>query len=233
MSVTFQPPSRSLTPRDYLFIALVIVVFLVICAGLVYANLTFNGGGGDFYTLWAGSRSFLFDKVDPYGAEVPARVQRLVYESSAGSGDEPYILVTPFHILPFYYPFALLSDPKLARAIFTWVLELSVFVLAILSLRLTDWEAPRFYTILIIFFAVFNFYTMQAIYEANPVLILGLLFAGILLALRADMDELAGALIAFSLFYWEVGAPFIFLVFLRVYYEKRTRVFAGFFMLSF
>lgn len=199
----------------------------------MFANLTLKGGGGDFYTLWAGSRSFLFDKVDPYGGEVPARVQQLVYERSAGLGDEPYILVTPFHILPFYYPFALLSDPKLARAIFTWILELSVFMLAILSLRLTDWEAPRFYTILIIFFAIFNFYTIQAIYEANPVLILGLLFAGTLLALRAEMDELTGALIAFSLFYWEVGAPFIFLVFLRVYYEKRTRVFAGFFMLSF
>ncbi|HET7144350.1 MAG TPA: hypothetical protein VFI68_10055 [Anaerolineales bacterium] len=233
MSVTFQPPSRSLTPRDYLFIALVVVVFTAVCAGLVFANLTLKGGGGDFYTLWAGSRSFLFDKVDPYGAEVPARVQQLVYERSAGLGDEPYFLVTPFHILPFYYPFALLSDPKLARAIFTSVLELSVIMLAILSLRLTDWEAPRFYTILIIFFAIFNFYTIQAIYEANPVLILGLLFAGILLALRAEMDELAGALIAFSLFYWEVGAPFIFLVFLRVYYEKRTRVFAGFIMLSF
>jgi hypothetical protein len=232
LSATFQPPSRSLTPRDYQFIALVVVVFLVICAALVFANLTLMGGG-DFYVHWVGARAFLFDRTDPYSGEIPARVQRLIYEGPAKAGDEPYILDTPFQILPFYYPFSFLSDPLLARAIFTLILELALFALAILSLRVTDWEAPRIFTILFIFFAVFNFYTFQAIYEANPVLILGFLYIGILVALRAGTDELTGALMAFSLYYWEVGAPFLFLVFLRVYYEKRNRVFAGFFMACF
>ena len=50
-----------------------------------------------------------------------------------------------------------------------------------------------------------------AIQEASPVLILGLLYSGILFTLREDMDELTGALLAFSLYYWEVGAPFLFL----------------------
>ena len=230
--MTFQPPSKSLTPRDYQFIALVVIVFLAICAALVFANLTLKGGG-DFYVHWVGARAFLFDKIDPYSGEVPARVQQLVYDDSARAGDEPYILDTPFQLLLFYYPFSLLSDPQLARAIFTLILELALFALAILSLRLTEWETPRIFTILFIFFAVFNFYTFQAIYEASPVLILGLLYIGILFAFRAEMDELAGALMAFSLYYWEVGAPFLILVFLRVYYEKRTRVFAGFFMFCF
>jgi hypothetical protein len=232
LSATFQPPSKSLTSRDYQFIALVVILFLIISTALVFANLTLKGGG-DFYVHWVGARAFLFDKIDPYSGEVPARVQRLVYEDSAKSGDEPYILDTPFQILPLYFPFSLLSDPTLARAIFTLILELALFALAILSLRLTEWEAPRIFTILFIFFAVFNFYTFQAIYEASPVLLLGFLYAEILIALRIGMDELAGALIAISFYYWEVGAPFLFLVFLRVYYEKRTRVFAGFFMLSF
>jgi hypothetical protein len=222
--VTFQPPSKSLTPRDYQFIVLVVIVFLAVCAALVFANLTLKGGG-DFYVHWVGARAFLFDKIDPYGGEVPARVQQLVYDHSVRAGDEPYILDTPFQLLLFYYPFSLLSDPTLARALFTLILELALFAFAILSLRLTDWETPRIFTILFIFFAVFNFYTFQAIYEANPVLILGLLYVGILFALRAEMDELTGALMAFSLYYWEVGAPFLILVFLRVYYEKRTRVF--------
>jgi len=230
--VTFQPPSKSLTPRDYQFIALVVVAFIAICAALVFANLTLKGGG-DFYVHWVGSRIFLFEKLDPYSAEVPARVQQLVYGESAKIGDEPYILDTPFQILPLYYPFSLLSDPKLARAIYTLFLELALFALAILSLLLTDWEAPRIFAILFIFFAVFNFYTFQAISEANPVLILGLLYIGILFAYRAEMDELAGALMAFSLCSWEIGAPFLVLVFLRANYEKRTRVFAGFFMLCF
>ncbi len=232
MSTPFRPPSKSLTSRDYQFIALVVIVFLAICAALVYANLTLKGGG-DFYVHWVGARAFLFDNIDPYSGEVPARVQQLVYGHSAGAGDEPYILDTPFQLLPFYYPFSLLSDPQLARALYILVLELAMFALAILSLRLTDWESPRIFTLLFIFFAVFNFYTFQAIFEASPVLILGLLYVGILFALRAEMDEVAGALMAFSLCCWEVGAPFLILVFLRAFYEKRTRVFAGFFMSCF
>lgn len=232
MRTTFQPPQKSLTPRDYQFIALVIVVFIGVCTALVFANLTLKGGG-DFYVHWVGARAFLFDKIDPYGGEVPARVQKIVYESAAKAGNEPYILDTPFQILPFYYLFSFLSDPKIARAIFTLILELALFALAILSLRLTEWEAPRIFTVLFIFFAVFNFYTFQAIYEANPVLILGLLYIGILFTYREELDELTGALMAFSLYYWEVGLPFLVLVFLRVYYEKRTRVFAGFFMSCF
>ena len=232
MRTTFQPPQKSLTPRDYQFIALVIVIFIGVCVALVFANLTLKGGG-DFYVHWVGARAFLFDKIDPYGGEVPARVQKIVYESAAKAGNEPYILDTPFQILPFYYLFSFLSDPKIARAIFTLILELALFALAILSLRLTEWEAPRIFTVLFIFFAVFNFYTFQAIYEANPVLILGLLYIGILFTYREELDELTGALMAFSLYYWEVGLPFLVLVFLRVYYEKRTRVFAGFFMSCF
>ena len=208
------------------------IVFLAVCAALVFANLTLKGGG-DFYVHWVGARAFLFDKIDPYSGEVPARVQQLVYGHSARAGDEPYIMDTPFQLLIFYYPFSLLSDPLLARALYALILELALFALAILSLRLTDWESPRIFAILFIFFAVFNFYTFQAIFEASPVLILGLLYVGILFALRAEMDEVAGALMAFSLYYWEVGAPFLILVVLRVYYEKRARVFGGFFMTCF
>lgn len=207
------------------------ILFLVISIALVFANLTLTGGG-DFYVNWVGSRSFIFDKIDPYSLDVPSRVQQLIYDSHAAAGDEPYILDTPFHILLTYFPFSLLADPALARAIFTLFLELALFVLSVLSLRLTDWEAPRIFTILFVFFAVFNFYTFQAIYEANPVLLLGLFYAGILFFLRNEMDEIAGAWIALSFYYWEVGAPFLLLIFLRMYQEKRRGVFAGFFMLS-
>lgn len=230
--MTFQPPSKSLTTRDYQFIALVVIVFLILSTALVYANLTLTGGG-DFYVHWVGSRSFLFEKIGPYGGEVPARVQALVYGDTAKAGNEPYILDTPFHLLLLYFPFSLLSDPQLARAIFTSILELALFALAWSSLRLTDWEAPRYFLVLFFLFCIFNFYAFQAILEASPVLLLGLVYAGVLLALRSERDELAGALMAVSLYYWEVGAPFLILVAWRVYSERRGRVLAGFGMLSF
>lgn len=229
--MTFQPPSKSLTPRDYQFIALVTILFLVVSTALVFANLSLTGGG-DFYVHWVGARAFLFDSIDPYSGEVPVRVQELVYEGPAQAGDEPYILDTPFHILLLFFPLSFLPDPQLARAIFTLILELALFALAYFSLRLTDWEVPRFLYVLFFLFCIFNFYAVQAILEASPVLLLGLIYAGILLALRAEQDELVGALMAVSLFYWEAGAPFLFLVAWRIYKEGRIRVYAGFGMLS-
>ncbi len=221
-----------MTPRDYQFIALVTILFIAVSAALVTANLTLKGGG-DFFVHWVGARAFRLDKIDPYSGEVPVRVQQLVYGRPAAAGDEPYILDTPFHLLLLYFPFSLLSDPLLARAIFTWILELALLALAIVSLRLTEWETPRLFIVLFPIVAVFNFYTFQAIYEASPVLLLSLIYAEILIALRAELDEFAGVLIAVSFYYWEVGAPFLFLVALRAYREKRVRVFAGFFMAGF
>ncbi|HRQ22123.1 MAG TPA: hypothetical protein PLF42_01740 [Anaerolineales bacterium] len=229
--MTFQPPSRSLTPRDYQFIALVVVLFLVVASALVYANLTLPRGGGDFLVHWAGARAFLFEQADPYSGFVPARVQELVY--GGGAGDKPYILETPFHILMLYFPLSLLPDPQFARAIFTLILQLALFALALFSLRLTEWEAPRWFIVLFFFFCIFNVYAIKAILAASPVLLLGAIYAGILLALRAEQDELAGALMAVSVYYWEVGLPFLLLVAWRAYKEGRIRVLAGFFMLSF
>lgn len=231
--MSFQPPSRSLTARDYQFIALVAVLFLALSVGLVIANRSLPRGGGEFLAHWAGARVFTFERIDPYSGEVPARVQQLVYDGTAGTGDEPYILDTPFHLLLLYYPFALLSDPQAARAIYTLFLELALAGLAILSLRLTGWETPRWFSILFFLFCIFNFYTFQAILEASPVLLLGFLYAGILFAYQTGQDELAGALMAASFYYWEVGLLFLLLVAWRTYKEGRTRILAGFVMFSF
>lgn len=231
--MNFQPPSKSLTPRDVQFIALAALLFFIVAAALVFANLSLPKGGGDFLVHWVGSRAFLFERIDPYSAYVPAQVQELVYDGAAQAGEKPYILDTPFHLLLLYFPFSLLSDPQLARAIFTLILELAFFALALFSLRLTEWEAPRWFIVLFFLFCIFNVYGFQAILSASPVLLLGSIYAGILLALRAERDELAGALMAVSMYYWEAGLPFLLLAAWRVYKQGRLRVFAGFFMLSF
>jgi hypothetical protein len=231
--MAFQPPSKSLTARDKQFIALVAALLLAFCTGLVFLNLKFEKGGGEFYVHWVAARGFTAtEKIEPYGGEVSRRTQELVYGDPAQAEEEPYILDTPFHIFLLYFPFALLSDPQLARAIFTLILELALVALVYLGLRLTDWESPPIFTVLFILFGLFNFYTFQAIYEASPVLLLGLLYTGIIISLYAETDELTGALLAFSLYYWEVGGPFLILVLLRAWHEKRLRIFAGFLMVS-
>ncbi len=231
--MSFQPPSKSLTPRDYIFITVVVLLFIAISLGLYNFNLSLPNGGGEFLRHWAGGRAFIFDRFNPYEGEVPARVQQLVYEGNAGAGDEPYILDTPFHLLLLYLPFSLLSDPLLARAIYTLILEWALFALIVLSLRLTDWEVPRWFAPLFFLFCVANFYTYQSILDASPILLLSLFFAAILLSLRFEQDELTGALMALSLYYWEVGLPFLLFIAWSAYKTGRTRIVAGFGMFSF
>lgn len=204
---------------------------MLLSANLNLAKLL--GGGGEFYLPWVGGRAFAIDHVEPYSLYVPDKVQELVYGHPAQKGDEPYILDIPFHLLILFLPFSFISDPQIARAIFTLLAEFSWFALAIISLRLTEWEAPRIFPVLFFLFCIFNFYSLQALLEATPVLMLGLVYAGILLALRAEQDELAGALIALSCFQWEVGGPFLLLVLLRIIYERRGRALAGFGMVTF
>lgn len=230
--MNFQPPSKSLTPRDYLFISIVTLIVIAISIGLVYINLSLPRGGGEFLRHWVGIRAFTFERIDPYSAYVPDVVQNLVYDSKAAAGDDPYILDTPFHLLLLYAPFSLLSDPLLARAIYGMILEWALFALVVLSLRLTEWSSPRWFAALFFLFAVFNYYSFQSLLAASPIVLLGLFYAGILLALRSEQDELAGALLACSLYYWQAGLPFLALIGWRVYKEGRLRVFAGFGMLT-
>lgn len=231
--MNFQPPSHSLTARDYQFIAIVAILFLIIAIALTSVNLSLPNGGGDFYAHWVAARGFMFERIDPYSAEVPARVQTLVYENALPAGAEVYIFDTPFHLLFFYFPFALLADPQLARAIYTLILQFALFALVYFSLQLTAWEAPRWFWLLFFAFCILNFYAVQAMLEANPVLMLGLIYAGMLIALRNEQEEWLGALLAVSMYYWEVGLPFLLLIAYRCYKENRVRVLAGFFMLSF
>lgn len=231
--MSFQPPSKSLTTRDYIFIAVITTAFLAVSVGLVYANLSLPAGGGEFLRHWFGARAYLFERIDPYTTYAPENVQALVYGESASAGDEPYILDTPFHLLLLYFPFALLPDPMLARAIYTMVLEWALFALALLSLRLTEWSAPRWFAVLFLLFCLLNFYSFQALMDATPALLLGLFFAGILLALQTEADELAGALAVACAYYWEAGFPFLFLMAWYCYRTHRVRVLAGFAMFAF
>lgn len=210
---------------------MVAALLIAVCVGLFRINRTL-GEGGEFLTHWAGARAFLFDKVDPYSGVIPARVQELVYGGPAAAGLEPYILDTPFQLMLLYFPFALPGDPVIARALFTVCLQLGLFTFALLSLRLTGWDFPIPLAVVVVFFAVLNFYSLQAMLQASPVLLLGLAYAAILLLMRAGLDEFAGMLLAVCLYYWEVGGLFVVLVLLHAYRRKRGGLFAGLFMLS-
>ena len=232
----FQKAPNRLTSRDIGFLALATILVVIALYGLGTLNIYLADllpDGGEFYLLRTGGRSYLFDRIEPYSANVPARVQGQVYGRSALPGEDVYILDIPFHLLILFFPLALFPDALMARAFWVALLEIAMFGLIFLDLRLLDRQTPRVFGVLI--FAAFftSFYAYSSFIESSLTVLLGLAYAGILLSLRSGLDELAGGLIVLSSFQWEVGGPFLLFIVVWVIWEQRWRVFIGAAMLAF
>ena len=100
------------------------------------------------------------------------------------------------------------------------------------SLRLTDWQPRPAFRAAFFLVSALSLYSLSGFLLGSPIFLLGLIYAGILLGLLLEMDELAGALMALVWYRWEVGLPFLFFILLRVYAQQRWRVLAGFGMVT-
>jgi hypothetical protein len=244
--VDFRKKPR-LTRNEISLLSLVGFVALIVVSVLIGVNIGISRsvrGGGEFYSPWNGARMFLFQHVNPYNLDVADRSQQLAYGHAADSGQNPYYLTIPFFLLPIYFPFAVISDtlfvifpskfvvdPTIVRGLWLFLNEAALLGIVFLILRLIEWSPPRIFLIAIFLLSVFSFYSDSALLDGAPAIFLCLIYWGILYALQNQYDELAGALLALTFFRWEIGFFFLALVFWRVYYEKRFRVFYGFGML--
>jgi hypothetical protein len=227
----FQKSPKNLSSRDIQFIVIVFAGLLLLFAGnLFLANLL--PPSGEFLLLRESGRAFLFDKIEPYSSSVPAQVQEKVYQRPAKVGEEPYILDVPFYLLLPYFPFAL-GDEILARGIFFFLLEITLFSIAFVGIRLAAWEPARLHLVLFLVVSLLNFYTANAFLNGAPTIFLLLAYAGIIFSLQNHQDELAGALLVFTCIQWEIGGAFFLLVLFYVFRNHRWQVLVGFVMLAF
>jgi hypothetical protein len=226
----FQKAPNKLTARDIGFLILAGVIVIFVGSALALANYYLagiSGDGGEFYLLRISGRSFLFDRIEPYSGNIPARVQAQVYGHSASPEEDAYILDIPFHLLMVFFPLALFSEDLIARASWMALSELALLGFIFIGFRLIDRKIPRFFGALIFIACFSSFYAYRSFLEGSPTILLGLAFVGILLSLHAGLDELAGALIVLSSFQWEMGGPFLFFIVLWVFWERRWHVFNG------
>jgi hypothetical protein len=111
--------------------------------------------------------------------------------------------------------------------------EIAMLGFIFFSFRLYNRRVPVFLAVFIFVASLSSFYAFRSFLEASPAAILGLAYLGILISLRARLDELTGALMVLSSFLWEMGGPFLLFIVLWVFWERRWRVFIGAAMLGF
>ncbi|MFN2153527.1 MAG: glycosyltransferase family 87 protein [Anaerolineales bacterium] len=232
----FQKAPNKLTTREIGFILLALVVGALVIYALAVGNYYLANtlpDGGEFYLLRTGGRSFMLDRIEPYSASVPERVQKQVYGRPAAVGEDVYILDIPFHLLVIFFPFGLFPDASMARAFWMALSEIALAIFIYFSFRALGRKLPYVFITAIAIAGFTSFYVYRSFLEGSPAIFLGLAYVGILLSLRVGRDELAGALMALSAFQWEMGGPFLLFIVLWVFWKKRWRVFAGAGMLAF
>ncbi len=187
--------------RTFLVFILIVIVALGVLIGLFTANLRFvetNPGGNDFLVHWVGARAFLIDGESPYTDAVARDIQVLAYGRPARSGEHELRVAYPFYSVAVFAPFALIADFPTARAVWMTILEVSLILLAFVGIRLTNWRPGLLVLLSYFLFALIWYHAVRPLINGNAVILVALLVASALLAIKNGRDELAGLLMAVS-----------------------------------
>jgi hypothetical protein len=175
--------------------------FLAVVILLTYGNYRYtsqNPGGNDFLVHWEGTRSFIINDLSPYSDATALRIQTLAYGRPANPGEHELRVAYPLYSIILFFPFALFGDFNFARALWMTVLEVSLVLMAILSIRVTEWRPNIVVLAVYLLFSLFWYNAVRPLINGNAVIIVALLLVAAFWAIREHADELAGVLLAFS-----------------------------------
>ncbi len=207
-----------------------------------FLSESYGGATGSKYgrLMPDGAPELLITPLDLYGTTIAHSVQQIVYGRNASANEYRYVLSDPFYIVLLYTPLAFVpefinwlvpsaqADFQLVRGIWMLLAEIALVATVLFSFSLSEWEPPRGLYFLLIGVGVLNFFSLNALLTASPAIFLTLLCLGILLALRSFSDELAGVLLFFVAYQWEVSGLFFLFILIFVIVNRRWNVLAGF-----
>lgn len=195
--------------------------------GLTWGNYSFaekNPGGNDFLTHWMGTRAIIKDGVSPYSDDIAKKIQDIAYGRPAEPGENKMTFVYPLYSVVFFAPFALIDDFIMARAVWMTVLEVSLVLMAIFSIRLVQWKVGPIMVAFLLLFSIFWYHGLRPLINGNAIILVGMLVTGALLAMKNKMDELAGVLLAFSTIKPQIVFLLCLFVFLWALSKHRYRL---------
>jgi len=207
------------------------IAALVIGAGLfgvlVWGNYRFasaNPGGNDFLVQWVGTQAFIQEGVSPYSDETALKIQNMVYGRAARPGEDELRAVYPLYSILLFIPFALIKDFTLARALWMAVLEAGLILMALLTLRLVSWRPKPIILTLFMLFSVFWYHALSPVFLGNVVVLISLGIVGVLLAVHAGQDELAGILLGLITIKPLVVALFLGFIVVWSFFSRRWKI---------
>lgn len=208
-------------------IAFVILGLLILSTLFTWGNYAYargNPGGNDFMIPWLGTRLLITRGISPYSSEASDVIESFVYGHPAYSEDQELSFNDPLYSIVLYLPFALIPDYILARALWMTVLEGSIVLLAILSMRTANWKPGPLLMALFLIFSLFWYHSLSPLANGDVSIVIALFLIGSLWAIKNHADELAGVLLAFSTMKPVVGALLVVFVLIWSISKKRWRI---------
>lgn len=169
--------------------------------GLFTVNLSFartNPGGNDFLVHWVGSQELIMTGNSPYSDAVAIRIQTIAYGRPAQAGEHELRVAYPIYSALIFAPFAMIQDFTLARAVWMTFLEICILLLAVVSISLTKWKPSVPVLVIYLIFAFVWYHSIRPLINGNAVILVALLIAVALWAIRREQYELAGVLLGLA-----------------------------------
>lgn len=217
------------TPLLYL-IALALLVGVT--WGLYQANLGFaraNPGGYDLLARWGGGRAVLEFRGNPYSEEVTAEIQRLYYGGRTARANEDQVLFAyPYYVLALVAPFAITEDFVVARAAWMTLLEISLLVIALVSLRWAEWRPRPLLLGGYVLFSVLWYLAVRGVILGNPAVMVALFIALALFAIQRQADEWAGICLALATIKPQMVVVLLAFVLAWALMQRRVRILTAF-----
>ncbi len=187
--------------RRGIVITIIMIVGLAILVGFSWVNyqLLLRYAVKEMFTpRYLGTRSLLMKGWSPYSKESSAEMQKAVDGSPTDPGEGPTLYLYPLYAFPIYSPFALVDDIMVAKAVWMTALELSLMVIAGFSLTLSRWRISLILTAIILIFSLTWYYGLRPVLDGDVAILSALCIVMALAAIRADIDVLAGFLLALA-----------------------------------
>jgi hypothetical protein len=218
--------------RSSLLFTLIVLLVISTLVGLTWVNYRFseaNPGGNDFLARWMGARMWVQQGISPYDQQVSQATQRAIYGhlADAQKGEDLNNFVYPFTAMIFFAPFGMLEYLP-ARALWMTLLEVCLFVLAVVSMRLADWSVKFFKLLALIVFSLLWYHGVRTLLVGQFAAIEALLLTLALWQIQKESDFLAGLFLALATSKPQMGYLVIIYCLLWAFSVRRWEIWGGF-----
>jgi hypothetical protein len=208
-------------------IAFIILGLLILSTLLTWVNYAYargNPGGNDFMVPWLGTRLLITRGISPYSIEASNAIENFAYGHPAYSEEQELSFNDPLYSIVLYLPFALIPDYIMARALWMTILEGSIVLLAIFSMRTANWKPGPLMLALFLLFSLSWYHSLSPLANGDVSIIIAFFLVSSLWAIKNHADELAGVLLAFSTIKPAVGALLVVFILIWSISKKRWRI---------